>query len=115
GFTRKAAPSACSKSSHYPRRSQNTPGENDLTHAVYGGNEHDGNRDAGSSERSFSCRVEAWYRKDPLLNPRPHGDPVLFRHGTNVYTWPVALPKSRRIRGNDPDDSIAHDWPGRGH
>ena len=36
GLTRKAAPSACTKSSHYPRRSQDTPGENDLTLEVYG-------------------------------------------------------------------------------
>jgi hypothetical protein len=36
GFTRKAAPSACTKSSHYPRRSQDTPGENDMTRQVYG-------------------------------------------------------------------------------
>ena len=36
GLTRKAAPSACTKSSHYPRRSQDTPGENDMTRQVYG-------------------------------------------------------------------------------
>jgi hypothetical protein len=43
GLTRKAAPSACTKSSHYPRRSQDTPGENDMTTPVYGGNGHHSN------------------------------------------------------------------------
>ena len=69
GFTRKAAPSACTKSSHYPRLSQNTPGENDLTHAVYGGNARDANRAEGSSELPFISLVVAWCQQALLFNP----------------------------------------------
>src|SRR5690606_1112309 len=53
GLTRKAAPSACTKPSHYPRRSQNTPGEVGDSHEVYGAVASNRNRVRCTSEPSF--------------------------------------------------------------
>jgi len=72
GLTRKAAPSACTKPSHCPRRSQNTPGENGDSREVYGsvaGNRNRGWRRSRDPFMSGRAVLTGTHRQAPCRGP----------------------------------------------